>query len=76
MPEKIDVVLGSNDRKSHAVSGDEEVHYSRFLMFVSLRQNGKLAKPGTQRAMLFSPREDDKLEEKPRKAGDEPHCES
>jgi hypothetical protein len=30
-------------------------------MFISLRQNGKLAKPGTQRAMLFSPREDDKL---------------
>jgi hypothetical protein len=58
---KIEVVLGPTDRKSHAVSGDEEVHYSRFLMFISLRQNGKLAKPGTQRAMLFSPREDDKL---------------
>jgi len=58
---KIDVVLGPTDRKSHTVSGDEEVHYSRFLMFISLRQNGKLAKPGTQRAMLFSPREDDKI---------------
>ena len=58
---KIDVILGSADRKSHPVSGDEEVHYSRFLMFISLRQNGKLAKPGMQRAMLFTPREDDKL---------------
>jgi hypothetical protein len=58
---KIDVILGSADRKSHPVSGDEEVHYSRFLMFVSLRQNGKLAKAGMQRAMLFTPREDDKL---------------
>src|ERR1043165_2485558 len=38
---KIEVVLGPTDRKSHAVSGDEEVHYSRFLMFISLRQNGK-----------------------------------
>jgi len=58
---KIDVILGSADRKSHPVGGDEEVHYSRFLMFISLRQNGKLAKPGMQRAMIFTPREDDKI---------------
>lgn len=58
---KIDVVLGPTDRKTHSVGPDEEVHYSRFLMFISLRQNGKLAKAGTQRAILFSPREDDKM---------------
>jgi len=57
---KIDVVLGPTDRKSFQVSSDEEVYYSRFLMFISLRQNGKLSKPGTHRARLFSPREDDK----------------
>ena len=57
---KIDVVLGPTDRKSFNVSSDEEVYYSRFLMFVSLRQNGKLSKPGTHRARLFAPREDDK----------------
>src|SRR5258706_3971951 len=57
---KIDLVFGSNDRRSYPVNSDEEVHYSRFLMFISLRQNGKLSKPGTQRAMLFAPREDDK----------------
>lgn len=58
---RIDVVLGAGESKTFPVSGDEEVHYSRFLMFISLRQNGKLSKAGTQRAMLFSPREDDKL---------------
>jgi hypothetical protein len=57
---RIDVVVGS-DRKSFPVSADEEVHYSRFLMFISLRQNGKLSKAGTQRVLLLSPREDDQL---------------
>lgn len=55
---RIDVNLGS-ERKNFPVSPDEEVHYSRFLMFISLRQNGKLAKPGTQRALLLEPRSDD-----------------
>ncbi len=54
---KIDVVVGS-ERKPFTVNRDEEVHYSRFLMFISLRQNGKLAKAGTQKALLFWPRED------------------
>src|SRR5436190_3292784 len=54
---RIEMVVGS-DRKSIPVSPDEEVHFSRFLMFVSLRQNGKLAKPGTQRALLFEPAAD------------------
>jgi hypothetical protein len=57
---KIDVVLGPTERKSFNVSPDEEVYYSRFLMFISLRQNGKLSKAGTIRGRLFSPREDDK----------------
>lgn len=55
---RIDMVVGT-ERKSFPVSPDEEVHYSRFLMFISLRQNGKLAKPGTQRALLFEPRPDE-----------------
>jgi hypothetical protein len=57
---KIDIVLGPTERRSHQVSPDEEVHYSRFLMFISLRQNGKLSKAGPQNALLFAPREDDK----------------
>lgn len=57
---RIDMVIGAGpDHKSFPVSPDEEVHFSRFLMFISLRQNGKLAKPGTQRALLFEPRGDD-----------------
>jgi hypothetical protein len=57
---KIDIVLGPTDRRTHQVTPDEEVHYSRFLMFISLRQNGKLSKAGPQNALLFSPREDEK----------------
>ncbi len=55
---RIEVVVGS-DRKTYPVSPDEELHYSRFLMFISLRQNGKLSKAGTQRALLLEPRSDD-----------------
>jgi hypothetical protein len=55
---KIDIVLGPTDRRPHNVSNDEEVHYSNFLMFISLRQNGKLAKAGPQRVLLFSPSEE------------------
>jgi hypothetical protein len=57
---KIDVVLGPTERKSFNVNPDEEVYYSRFLMFISLRQNGKLSKASTHRARLFWPREDDR----------------
>jgi len=55
---KIDMLVGT-ERRTFPVSPDEEVHFSRFLMFISLRQNGKLAKPGTQRALLFEPRSDE-----------------
>jgi hypothetical protein len=55
---RIEMLVGT-ERRTFPVSPDEEVHYSRFLMFISLRQNGKLAKPGTQRALLFEPRGDD-----------------
>jgi len=55
---RIEVVVGS-DRKNYPVSPDEELHYSRFLMFISLRQTGKLSKAGTQRALLLEPRADD-----------------
>ncbi len=57
---RIDVVSGA-DRKSFPVSADEEVHYSPFLMFISLRQNGKLSKPGTQRVLLVSSRDDGQI---------------
>jgi hypothetical protein len=55
---RIAMTVGT-EQKNFPVSPDEEVHYSRFLMFISLRQNGKLAKPGTQRALLFEPRPED-----------------
>jgi hypothetical protein len=55
---RIEVVVGT-DRKAYPISPDEELHYSRFLMFISLRQNGKLSKAGTQRALLLEPRTDD-----------------
>ena len=56
---KIDVQVGS-DRKSFPVKEDEEIYYSRFLMFIQLRQTGALSRPGIRRAMVFSPRADDK----------------
>jgi hypothetical protein len=56
---RIEMTVGTNEHKTIPVSPDEEVHFSRFLMFISLRQNGKLAKPGTQRALLFEPRADE-----------------
>ena len=55
---RIEVVVGT-ERKAYPISPDEELHYSRFLMFISLRQNGKLSKAGTQRALLLEPRADD-----------------
>lgn len=57
---RIDIVLGQEavDRRSYPVGPDEEVHYSRSLMFIFLRQNGFLSKPGTRRALLFVPRND------------------
>jgi|SRR5579859_2853251 len=55
---RIEMSIGT-EHKTIPVSPDEEVHFSRFLMFISLRQNGKLAKPGTQRALLFEPRSDE-----------------
>jgi hypothetical protein len=57
---KIDIVLGPTDRRPTSVNNDEEVHYSNFLMFISLRQNGKLAKAGPQRVLLFSPSEENR----------------
>ncbi|RPH36779.1 MAG: hypothetical protein EHM91_15685, partial [Planctomycetota bacterium] len=57
---KIDIVLGPTDRRPHTVNNDEEVHYSHFLMFISLRQNGKLSKAGPQRVLLFTPSEDNR----------------
>jgi len=56
---RIEMSVGTTEHKTIPVSPDEEVHFSRFLMFISLRQNGKLAKPGTQRALLFEPRGDE-----------------
>jgi hypothetical protein len=57
---KIEVVLGT-DHRNFPIGADEEIHFSRFLMFIRLRQDGNLSKPGTRKAQLFSPREDDKL---------------
>jgi hypothetical protein len=55
---KIRVYVQPPEFKEHKVSPDEEIYYSRFLMFIALRQNDNLSKPGARKAMLFHPRED------------------
>ncbi len=55
---KIRVSITPPDFKEHRVSPDEEIFYSRFLMFIALRQNDNLSKAGARKAMLFHPRDD------------------
>jgi hypothetical protein len=57
---KMEVKSGSAQEGKRFPVGDEEIYFSRFLMFVALRQSGNLSKPGTRKLMLFSPRPDDK----------------
>lgn len=54
---KVDIMY-SGELKSFNVNPDEEVYYSRFLMFIALRQSGALSKPSTRKAVLLEPRED------------------
>jgi hypothetical protein len=49
---KIEISFSQRDRRAIPAS-EEETHYSRFLLFVSLRQNSNLARPGVHRASLF-----------------------
>ncbi len=56
---KIEIALSSTNRKVHPIA-DEEIYFSRFLMFLALRQSGNLAKAGPRKVSLFAPREDDK----------------
>src|SRR5688572_30195486 len=55
---KIEVEYSGGDKKPFTVNPDEEIFYSRFLMFVALRQSGALSRPGTRKAILMHPRED------------------
>jgi hypothetical protein len=55
---KIDVELANDNKKQFTVNPDEEIFYSRFLMFIALRQAGALSRPGTRKAILMHPRED------------------
>jgi hypothetical protein len=52
---KVEVVLSATDHRSFTVGSDEEVYYHPFLMFVALRQNGHLAKPGARKVGLLWP---------------------
>jgi hypothetical protein len=54
----IRILVTPNEFKDHKVNPDEEIYYSRFLMFLALRQNNSLSKPGARKAMLLHPRED------------------
>lgn len=55
---KIEVEYAAGERKIFPVNPDEEVFFSRFLMFIALRQAGALSRPGTRKAILMHPRED------------------
>jgi hypothetical protein len=55
---KIEVEYSAGERKIFPVNPDEEIFYSRFLMFIALRQAGALSRPGTRKAILMYPRED------------------
>jgi hypothetical protein len=55
---KIEVEYAANERKIFAVNPDEEIFYSRYLMFIALRQAGALSRPGTRKAIVMHPRED------------------
>ncbi|HYE97740.1 MAG TPA: hypothetical protein VEJ18_02465, partial [Planctomycetota bacterium] len=48
---RLDVAVGG-ERRSFSLRSEEEVHYGLFLMFLSLRQNGALARPGARKAFL------------------------
>ncbi len=54
----IRVSLSPTQHLDFKVSPDEEIYYSRFLMFIALRQNDNLSKPGARKAIVFHPRED------------------
>ena len=55
---KIEVEYAGGDKKPFMVNPDEEIFYTRFLMFVALRQSSALSKAGTRKAILMHPRED------------------
>jgi hypothetical protein len=55
---KIEVEYAGDEKKPFNVNPDEEIFYSRFLMFIALRQSGALSRPGTRKAKLMHPRED------------------
>jgi hypothetical protein len=57
---RIEVNLGQKNLKSFPV-GDEEIYFSRFLMFVYLRQTGNLSGQGPRKVSMFAPRQDDRL---------------
>ncbi|HLF93681.1 MAG TPA: hypothetical protein VJB14_09465 [Planctomycetota bacterium] len=50
---KVEVVYSPTDRRPFPVSSEEDVFYSRFLMFIALRQNGNLARQGARKVSLL-----------------------
>ncbi|HXX93800.1 MAG TPA: hypothetical protein VEN81_09210 [Planctomycetota bacterium] len=57
---KGEIVYSPTQRSPLSVGAEEEYFYSRFLMFVSLRQNGNLARPGPRKATLLHVQSADK----------------
>jgi hypothetical protein len=57
---KGEIVYSPTQRSPLSVGAEEEYFYSRFLMFISLRQNGNLARPGPRKATLLHVQTSDK----------------
>lgn len=57
---KAEVVYSPTDRKPLTIGSDEDNYYSRFLMFISLRQNGNLARQGARKVSLLHVQADGK----------------
>jgi hypothetical protein len=57
---KIQLILSATDRREFSQGSDEEVYYHLFLMFIALRQNGNLARPGTRKVSVFYPQPEGK----------------
>jgi len=57
---KVQVTYSSTDQKAFNVSAEEDVYFSRFLMFIALRQNGNLARQGARKVTLLHVQADGK----------------
>ena len=49
------ITLPNDQHRTVPISAEEDVYYSMPLMFISMRQNGLLSRPGLRQAKLFVP---------------------